>query len=256
MDGIYYWIGIDRFLTFNGVLKELPNEINLDWFFSNINYTYRQKAFGFKIPRWGEIWFCAPLFGATECNYAVIYNVRENTWYSTALPSDGRSAAYFAQTWNYPVMTSANGLVPIGSNTGTVYPLFQHEIGNDAIRGSQVTVIDSWILSPTASMVGGTLSLWQNPGVQPQSVMTQMCFHEPDYKFGTSMQFTTYGRNYAMDADIVLDTRTITQQTTNNFYDLQVQSRYLRWRIEANVQGGFFITGQPMLYYRPGDSTP
>lgn len=256
MDGIYYWPGIDRFLTFNGVLQELPNEMNLDFFFSNLNFAQRQKVFGFKIPRWGEIWWCAPLFGATECNWAVIFNKRENCWYSTPLPSDGRSAAYFAQSFPFPIMGSATGLTPIGQNSGTVYPLYQHETGYDFVRGQQVNAIDSWILSPTASMVGGGLSLWQNAGVEPQSVQTQLCFHEPDYKFGTSMQFTTLGRNYAMDADTVLDMRTITQQSANNFYDLQVQSRYLRWKIESNVQGGFFQMGQPLLYYRPGDSTP
>ena len=255
MDGIYYWIGIDRFLQFTGVLKELPNEINLQFFFNNLNYKYRQKAFAFKTPQYGEIWFCAPLFGATECNWAVIYNVRENTWYDTPLPSDGRSAAYFAQTWNYPVLSSAMGMPAIGA-TGTTYPIWQHNLGYDQVRGTQVNAIDSWILSPSASMVGGNLSLWSNPGAQPQSVMTEMAFMEPDFVMGPSLQFTTYGRNYAMDTDAVLDTRTITKQTTGNVYDLQIQSRYLRWKIESNTQGGFFKMGCPMLFYRSGDSFP
>ena len=256
MDGIYYWMGIDRFLTFSGVLKELPNEMNLDFCFSNLNYAQRQKAFAFKSPAWGEIWFCVPLFGSTECNWAIIYNVRENTWYDTPLPSDGRSAAYFAQTWNYPVLSSATGLVPIGQNTGTNYPIYQHNFGNDFIRGNQVNAIDSWILSPSASLVGGNLSFWASPMGQQQSFQTQLAFFEQDFIFGTSMILTTYGRMYAQDTDTVLNTQTITKQATGNIFDLQCQSRYLRWKLESNTQGGSFIMGSPSIFYRQGDPTP
>ena len=43
-DGIYYWIGVDRFLLYNGVVKEIPNPMNQDHFFDNLNYTQRQKV--------------------------------------------------------------------------------------------------------------------------------------------------------------------------------------------------------------------
>jgi hypothetical protein len=153
-------------------------------------------------------------------------------------------------------MGSATGLTPIGQNSGTVYPLYQHEIGNDFVRGQQVNAIDSWILSPSASLVGGGLSFWSSPVAQPQSFQTQMCFFEPDFKFGTSMILTTYGRMYAQDTDTVLNTQTITLQPTGNIFDLQCQSRYLRWKLESNTQGGFFVTGTPSIFYRQGDPTP
>jgi len=66
-------------------------------------------VFGFKIPRFGEIWWCFPRGSATECNHAVVYNVRENFWYDTALPdsdtvSQGRTAGVFAKTYQKPFM--------------------------------------------------------------------------------------------------------------------------------------------------------
>lgn len=255
MDGIYYWPGIDRWLIFNGVIRELPNELNIDYFYTNLNILQRQKVYGFKVPRWGEIWWCFPTGSNTECNHAVIYNVRENYWYDTPLPTDGRSAAYFAQTFPYPIMGSALGLMPIGQNSGTVYPLWQHEIGNNAVRGTEVDAIDSWVISPSLSLVGGGLSLFGSPAGAPQDTWTLLAYLEPDFKFNQNITFTVYGREYPQDEDTELKVTTITKQPQNNDFDLQVQARYLRWKIEANEQNGFFVMGQPLIAYREGDKS-
>lgn len=104
-DGIFYWIGSDRFLTFNGVVREMENNLSLNFFFDNINMQYRQKVFALKVPRFGEIWWFFPKGNSTEPNHAIIYNVRENTWYDTALPEDGRGAGAFPAVFRKPIMT-------------------------------------------------------------------------------------------------------------------------------------------------------
>ena len=103
-DGIYYWCGVDRFLMYNGVVKEVPNNMNQNYFFDNLNYAQRQKVYVTKVPRYGEIWWFYPRGDSTECNDAIIYNVREQTWYDagTALGAR-RSAGYFSQVFHYPV---------------------------------------------------------------------------------------------------------------------------------------------------------
>jgi hypothetical protein len=63
------------------VVKEIPNPMNQDYFFDNLNYTQRQKVWATKVPRFGEVWWFYPRGDSTECNDAIIYNVRENTWY-------------------------------------------------------------------------------------------------------------------------------------------------------------------------------
>lgn len=104
-DGVFYWAGTDRFLMFNGVVREIPNTLNNDWFFSNINMSQRQKCFAFKVPRFGEIWWCFPFGSATECTHAVIYNLRENTWYDTELPNGGRAAAISPGIFRRPMLS-------------------------------------------------------------------------------------------------------------------------------------------------------
>lgn len=111
-DGIYYWVGVDRFFAYNGVVQEIPNTVNLNYFFDNINFTQRQKVWGTKITRWGEIWWFYPKGTATECTDAIIYNVREQTWYDAgqALGAQ-RSAGVFSEVFPYPIFA---GNVPSG----------------------------------------------------------------------------------------------------------------------------------------------
>jgi hypothetical protein len=106
-DGVYYWCGVDRFLLYNGVVKEIPNNMNQNYFFDNLNYDQRQKVWATKVPRYGEIWWFYPRGDATECTDAIIYNVRENTWYDAGEARGAkRSAGYFSQVFAYPVAAS------------------------------------------------------------------------------------------------------------------------------------------------------
>jgi hypothetical protein len=104
-DGIFYWIGSDRFLSFNGVVREVPNTLNLNFFFDNLNFAQRQKVFAYKVPRFGEIWWCFPKGDSVEPDHAVIYNIRENTWYDTPLPNGGRGAGLFPTVFPKPLLS-------------------------------------------------------------------------------------------------------------------------------------------------------
>lgn len=104
-DGAYFWMGVDRFLASDGSqVRELPNQMNINWVYDNINFAARQKVFAIKIPRYGEIWWLYPHGDATECNRAVIYNVREQTWYDTAI---NRGSGFYSQVLQFPVMGSS-----------------------------------------------------------------------------------------------------------------------------------------------------
>jgi hypothetical protein len=109
-DGIFYWIGSDRFLFFNGVVREIKNVLNQNFFFDNLNYANRQKVFATKVPRFGEIWWCFPKGSSTEPNHAVIYNIREDIWYDCALPEGGRGAGAFPAIFRKPMMSGVEPL--------------------------------------------------------------------------------------------------------------------------------------------------
>jgi len=102
-DGLFFWPAVDRFLVYDGTVRELPNQMNINFFFDNLNWNYRQKVWVTKVPRYGEIWWHFPKGNATECNHVIIYNVRSGEWYDTPIE---RTAGYFSQVFRYPVMTS------------------------------------------------------------------------------------------------------------------------------------------------------
>lgn len=118
-DGVFYWVGVDRFLMFNGVVREVPNQMNLNYFFDGLNQQQRSKVFAFKVTRYGEIWWAYPRGDATECTHAVIFNVRENTWYDTALPNLGRSAGSFNNYFAAPLLTGVDLGAPDFTIVGT-----------------------------------------------------------------------------------------------------------------------------------------
>lgn len=103
-DGIYYWVGVDRFLLYNGVVKELKNNFNQNYFFDNLNYAQSQKVWAQKVPRFGEIWWFFPYGDSEECNDAIIYNIREECWYDAGGALGARrTAGYFSQVFHYPI---------------------------------------------------------------------------------------------------------------------------------------------------------
>jgi len=101
-DGIFYWAATDRFLMYNGVVQELPNSMNLNFFFNDLNFSQRQKVWATKFPKKGEIWWFYPSGSSLECDSAVIYNIRERTWYDTPI---NRSSGIFEQTFGFPIWT-------------------------------------------------------------------------------------------------------------------------------------------------------
>jgi hypothetical protein len=133
-DGIYYWIGVDRFLLYNGVVKELKNNFNQNYFFDNLNYAQSQKVYAQKVPRFGEIWWFFPSGDSTECNDCIIYNTRDDCWYDAGT-ADGarRSAGYFSQVFRFPINAGddlsveqeifSNSVTTINTNANIEVPL-------------------------------------------------------------------------------------------------------------------------------------
>jgi hypothetical protein len=111
-DGLLYWVGVDRFLMYNGVVQEVPNSVNLNYFFDNIDFANRNKVWASKVPRWGEIWWFYPVNGGGgECTNAIIYNVRENIWYDAGFSENSfRSAGTYTETFHYPIWADWNAI--------------------------------------------------------------------------------------------------------------------------------------------------
>jgi hypothetical protein len=104
MDGIFYWMGVDRFYLYNGAVSVLPNDKNVNWLFDNLNFVQRQKVWATKVPRYNEIWFFYPRGDATECTDAIVYNVKDKIWYDAgSAPGSRRSCGYTTEVFPTPI---------------------------------------------------------------------------------------------------------------------------------------------------------
>lgn len=267
-DGIYFWCGVDRFLMFNGVVREVPNALNLNWFYDNLNYAQRQKVFAFKVPRWGEIWWCYPRGNATECTHAVIYNVRENTWYDTELPNSGRSAGMYAQVFSSPLVigvidtetTQYRGVQsselrvteddqPRIINDPKGYVVWQHEYGTDEINGSQIRPVQSYFETADISLLVG-----QNP----QNMALRVEYIEPDFVQSGDMTVQITGRANAKSGEVTSDPRTIyavpNTREEQLVYFREIR-REMRFRFESNTINGSYQMGQVIAHVEASTGT-
>lgn len=137
-DGVFYWVGLDRFMMFNGRVQELPNDQNLNWFFNNLNFAQRQKVHVTKVPRYGEIWWHFPFGESEECTHAVVYNVRENYWYDVKI---GRSACGYSQVFRYPLwMDSDDEILTLRLRVANVASFVQGDVIIGASSGARGTI--------------------------------------------------------------------------------------------------------------------
>jgi hypothetical protein len=232
-DGLFFWPGVDRFLVYNGVVQEVSNPLNTNWFFDNLNWDHRQKVWGTKVPRYGEIWWFYPRGSNTECSHAIVYNIREQTWYDTEL---ARTSGHFAQTFRYPVFAQAG---TVGQED---HSLWTHETGWDRVEGNNVYAIPAWFETSDITLAnGGPDQQWLG-----LDRWTHLSRFEPDFLQTGDLTLSVTGKKYPKDTDYQTTNFTFSEDTEK--IDLREQRRLMRLKVTSNTQGGFFEMGQPLLH--------
>jgi hypothetical protein len=242
-DGIFYWVGSDRFLMYNGVVQEIENKQNFNYFFDNLNINQRQKVWVSKVPRWGEIWWFFPSGDSEECNDAIIYNVREKVWYDAGQAMGARrSAGVFSEVFRYPIW---GGWEQNGTDG---YTLWQHEKGTNEVYTNKVNAIDSYFETNAIGSEIGLVGAVQQPG---DNVWTRCERVEPDFVQVGDMYLVVTGKSYADDADDPSEPYTFQPDTLK--IDMKEQRREMRMRFGSNTQNGNYFMGRVLLSIDTGD---
>lgn len=242
-DGIFYWCGTDRFLMYNGVVQEVDNKQNFNYFFDNLNYVQRQKVWVSKVPRWGEIWWFFPSGDSIECNDAIIYNVREKCWYDAGEALGARrSAGVFSEVFRRPIWGGTD------QNTTGKYTLWQHENGTNEIYTNTVNAIDSYV---ETNVIGASMGLVGTVTQAGDNVWTRIERIEPDFVQTGTMEVTITGKSYADDVDDPSDPYPFDPDTLK--IDMKEQRREMRLRFRSNTQNGNYFMGRVVLSIDTGD---
>lgn len=242
-DGLYFWCGVDRFLMYNGVVAEIKNNMNINYFFDNLNYSQRQKVWASKIPRWGEIWWFYPKGDATECTDAIVFNVRDQVWYDAGEALGARrSAGTFSEVFRRPIWAGNE----INSSNKTT--LWQHETGTNVVNLTQESAIDSYFETNSIGWVNGGPG--QNSPMGPNKWI-RLERVEPDFVQSGEMYLIVTGKGYADDVDDPSDPYYFDPTTLK--IDMREQRREMRLRFGSNVVNGNYETGLILLSAEGGD---
>ncbi len=233
-DGVFYWPGVDRFMMFNGVVQELPNEDNLRYFYEGLNFDHRGKCYGFRVPAWGEIWWVYPRYPNTEPSHAIIFNTRKRIWYDTVLPNNTfRTSGTSAQTFPYPMMCSYDPVLDEST-------LWQHEFGKNIVDGNRVLALRSSITTPYTSM----------PHAAAKNKYTKLVSFEPDTHQVGDLNITVMGRVTSNSPIQVGETQVCSPETDQVRFN--EEHRLLQFKIESNVEDGDYILGENLMHITTG----
>ena len=269
-DGVFFWCGVDRFLMFNGVVRDIDNQLNINYFFDGLNRAASQKVFAFKVPRFGEIWWCYPRGDATECTHAIIYNVREQSWYDTELPNSGRSAGEFATQFATPLLTGVrfneNKAPPVirlteagdtrVTETGDIriiytndnYKFWQHETGVNEVDINNLNAIQSYF---ETSDISDLVMQGKNKSLRCELM-------EPDFVQTGNMTVQITGRANARSKEVSGEQKTFVDNPTTPFEQVvffKEIRREMRFRFESNTINGDYQMGQVIAHIEEADGT-
>ena len=237
-NGLYFWpTSTQQFMTYNGTIQIVQNTMNVQDFFNNLNWKYRNKVWGFANYLQNEIWWLYPRGQATECTNAVIYNTQLNTWYDTAL---SRTSGLFKQSFRWPLLFDSNV-----TSTGTV-GLWQHDYGTDQVVNGVTSAIPSWVETADLTLIAD--------GMQGTDQNVYIDEVEVDMVQNGGMTLTVNTQAFPNSPVLSFGPYPFTNQTL--YVNPKCQGRQVRFRFDNNTQGGFFELGKTTARWKPGDKRP
>jgi hypothetical protein len=239
-DPQFYWIGINSFYVYNGVVQPLINNTNKLWFFKNLNMEYKEKIRGFYNKKFNEVCWLAPMFGATENNWMIRYNIESSSWDDTPLT---RSCAISSSSqMSYPIMASSTLETINGSQS---FPIWAHEFGYNRIDPVQTTAILSSFTTNKTWLID------QDAAAQVLEINEVI----PDLEQTSDMFFTVNTQGYPRSPVVVSDNFVVTP--TTEFVNVRVKGSIVSLTFTSNVLDGDFLFGKTMIgFIISGDQRP
>lgn len=260
-DGLFFWLGTDRLFTYNGVVQEMANNMNINYFFDNLDINHRQKIFGIKNPQYGEIWWFYPekvgapkrtsteIIPEGENTRALIYNKRENAWYDTAI---SRNTGMFSPDFGF-VATFGRSL---SAKDDTNHYLWKHETDiNEVITGSNTdNKINSFVTTPiisTSAIASQDNNISNDQFIDLKRIEPDFVMQDKDGKDDDNavINVTAHSRRYAQSSNII-STNTMAITRTTEKIDTRIQGRYFNFTFSS---GDNFEFGNIRLLMSEGD---
>lgn len=228
--GVVYWMGVDKFYTYNGRVQTLRCDLRR-YVFSDINVSQLDQIFAGTNEGFNEVWWFYCSTNSTVVDKYVVYNYAEDIWYYGTM---GRTAWLDSGLRNYPEAATYN------------YNVVDHEYGVDDNATGTATAIEAYIESAEFDIEDG-----QNFGFVWRMV--------PDLTFqGSTSQspqvtMTLYGMNGSGSgfnteaAKAVARTSTVTIEQFTNIIYTRIRGRQMIMRVGSDGLGTTWQLGAPRI---------
>ena len=247
-NNVIYWMGNDKFYTYNGRVDTLPCTLR-QYIFENINRAQGQIFFSGTNNQFNEvIWFYCST-NATEIDRYVVYNYAENIWYYGTI---NRTAWIDAGVFNYPMAAADTWVYTHEHGKDNGQPLGQPPVAiNSYIQSADIDIEDgdkfmlirrvipdvNFANSDTTNSVTGA-------PLTPEATITVGVRNFPG-----AANSTTNASGLTTARPIVTSSATIDQYTNQVF--IRARGRQMNFKIESNGVGVQWQLGMPRLDARP-----
>jgi hypothetical protein len=238
--GVIFWMGIDKFYTYNGRVQTLRCDLR-QYIFSDFNMEQVDQVFSGTNEGFNEVWWYYCSANSTVIDKYVIYNYVEDAWYYGTL---GRTAWLDTGLRQYPIAaTYSNNLVShedgVDNNeTTTTLPIEAY------IQSSEFDIDDGhnfgfiWRILPDITFRGSN-------NASPQAVM--YLYPLQNSGSGYNNPASVGGTNF----DTVTRTATIPIEQFTGQINTRVRGRQLAFRVSSNEVGTTWQLGAPRIDIKP-----
>jgi hypothetical protein len=247
-NNVIYWMGNDKFYTYNGRVDTLPCTLR-QFVFEDINRQQGQIFFAGTNSQFNEIvWFYCSANAAAIDRY-VIYNYSDNIWYFGTI---NRTAWIDAGIYGTPLAVHDGWLYAHESGTDDGQPLGAPPVGMDSyIQSADVDIEDGdkfMLIRRVIPDVNFTNSETNNPvtgaPVTPEATITVGVRNFPG-----AISSVTNASGVSTARPVVTASATINQYTNQVF--IRARGRQMNFKIESNGVGTQWQLGMPRIDARP-----
>ena len=239
-NGTVFWMGRDKFYTYNGRTQPLVCDIR-KFVFDNLNKSSYSQVFAGTNERFHEVWWFYTTGDSSMSDRYVVYNHVEGVWYYGTM---SRSAWSDSGLRNYPISASS-------ANT-----LVNHEIGTDDnvdgvavpmrsyIQSSEFDIDDGnsfsfiWRVLPDVAFDGSTAEA-------PSLLMSLFPMANPGAGYNDPLSVG------GVNTRSVVRSATLPIQQFTGQINTRVRGRQMSFRVESSDLGVMWQLGSPSIDIRP-----
>jgi len=237
---VAYWMGKDKFYTYDGTTKTLPCSVR-SYIFNDFNQQQTDQVICGTNERFNEVWWFYCSLGSTTVDKYVIYNYSEDAW---SYGNMARTAWMDADLRELPLAaTYSNNLV-------------EHETGYDDKETSSVFPITATLVSSEFDLEGGDRAMFITR-VLPDVTFDGSTVSAPALTM-TLSPMTNSGSGYKSplsdggnsSATVTRSATVPIEQFTGQVY-VRLRGRQMAFKVESTAEGVAWKLGATRFDMRP-----